>query len=142
MKIEKNVRIPMRDGVHLAADIYRPAADGKVPALLALSPYGKELQALALTMPPQARPSPLWDGGIEAGDIRAVVEHGYAHVIADVRGTEPPVTCTWNARARMGQSGPFGHPVWPAERFVVRSSLTPRSWNSRASTRCTIVAPT
>ena len=24
MKIEKNVRIPMRDGVHLAADIYRP----------------------------------------------------------------------------------------------------------------------
>ena len=87
MKIEKDVRIPMRDGVHLAADIYRPAAEGKVPALLALSPYGKELQALALTMPPQARPSPLWDGGIEAGDIRAVVEHGYAHLIADVRGT-------------------------------------------------------
>jgi hypothetical protein len=24
MKIEKNVRIPVRDGVHLAADIYRP----------------------------------------------------------------------------------------------------------------------
>jgi predicted acyl esterase len=31
MKIEKDVRIPMRDGVHLAADIYRPTADGKVP---------------------------------------------------------------------------------------------------------------
>jgi predicted acyl esterase len=87
MKIEKNVRIPMRDGVHLAADIYRPPTPGKVPALLALSPYGKELQALALTLPPQARPSPLWDGGIEAGDISAVIEHGYAHVIADVRGT-------------------------------------------------------
>lgn len=87
MKIEKNVRIPMRDDVHLAADIYRPPTPGKVPALLALSPYGKELQALALTLPPQARPSPLWDGGIEAGDISAVIEHGYAHVIADVRGT-------------------------------------------------------
>lgn len=48
----------MRDGGHLAADIYRPT-QGKVPALLALSPYGKELQALALTLPPQARPSPL-----------------------------------------------------------------------------------
>ena len=48
MTIEKNVRIPMRDGVHLAADIYRPRTDRKVPALLALSPYGKELQALAL----------------------------------------------------------------------------------------------
>ena len=77
----------MRDGVHLAADIYRPPTPGKVPALLALSPYGKELQALALTLPPQARPSPLWDGGIEAGDISAVIERGYAHVIADVRGT-------------------------------------------------------
>src|SRR5262245_56123646 len=87
MNIEKDVRIPMRDGVHLAADIYRPPVDTKVPALLALSPYGKELQALSLTLPPQARPSPLWDGGIEAGDIRAVVDHGYAHVIADVRGT-------------------------------------------------------
>jgi uncharacterized protein len=87
MKIEKNVRIPMRDGIHLAADIYRPPAPGKVPALLALSPYGKELQAPALTLPPQARPSPLWDGGIEAGDISAVIARGYAHVIADVRGT-------------------------------------------------------
>jgi predicted acyl esterase len=45
MKIEKNVRVAMRDGVHLAADIYRPPTQGKVPALLALSPYGKELQA-------------------------------------------------------------------------------------------------
>ena len=87
MKIEKNVRVAMRDGVHLAADIYRPSTPGKVPALLALSPYGKELQALALTLPPQARPSPLWDGGIEAGDISAVIARGYAHVIADVRGT-------------------------------------------------------
>ena len=59
----EDVRIPMRDGVHLAADIYRPGAESKVPALLALSPYGKELQALALTMPPQARPSPCGTAG-------------------------------------------------------------------------------
>ena len=45
MSVEKNVRIPMRDGVHLAADIYRPPAPGKVPALLALSPYGKDTGA-------------------------------------------------------------------------------------------------
>jgi putative CocE/NonD family hydrolase len=87
MIITKDVRVPMRDGVHLAADIYRPDTDRKVPALLALSPYGKELQALSLTLPPQARPSALWNGAIEAGDICAVVGHGYGHVIADVRGT-------------------------------------------------------
>lgn len=87
MKIMKNVRIPMRDGVHICADIYLPDTGGKLPALLALSPYGKELQAQALTLPPQARPSVLWNGAIEAGDISAVIERGYAHIIADVRGT-------------------------------------------------------
>jgi len=87
MRILKDVRIPMRDGVRIAADIYLPDGPDKVPALLALSPYGKELQALSLTLPPQARPSHLWNGAIEAGDIREVVRRGYAHVIADVRGT-------------------------------------------------------
>lgn len=87
MIVMKNVRIPMRDGVHICADIYLPEGGGKLPALLALSPYGKELQAQALTLPPQARPSVLWNGAIEAGDIRAVTDRGYAHIIADVRGT-------------------------------------------------------
>lgn len=87
MKIEKDIKIPMRDGVHIAADIYRPEGTDKVPALLAISPYGKELQAQALTLPPQARPGHLWNGGIEAGDIHEVVNNGYAHIIADIRGT-------------------------------------------------------
>src|SRR5262245_40501464 len=44
--IEKNVMIPVRDGVRLAADIYRPARDGaavsgRFPALLTRTPYDK-----------------------------------------------------------------------------------------------------
>jgi len=53
--------------------ILSPDAEGKFPALLAYGPYGKELQALVLTFPPQTRPSPLWDGCIEAGDINYIV---------------------------------------------------------------------
>jgi uncharacterized protein len=79
--------VPMRDGVQLVADAYHGVTDEPRPALVALSPYGKELQALALTMPPQRRPSPLWDGCIEAGDISRVVAEGYVHVIGDVRGS-------------------------------------------------------
>ena len=30
---EKDVMVPMRDGVHLCVDIYRPDAQGKFPAL-------------------------------------------------------------------------------------------------------------
>lgn len=85
--VHKDLRVPMRDGVHLAADAYHDQGDVPRPALVALSPYGKELQALALTMPPQKRPSPLWDGCIEAGDIARVVKEGYVHVIGDVRGS-------------------------------------------------------
>ncbi|MFD1505620.1 CocE/NonD family hydrolase [Georgenia yuyongxinii] len=85
--IRKDLRVPMRDGVELAADAYHGAADKPRPALVALSPYGKELQALALTMPPQRRPSPMWDGCIEAGDIARVVAEDYVHVIGDLRGS-------------------------------------------------------
>ncbi len=85
--VRKNLRVPMRDGVELAADVYHGVEDRPRPALVALSPYGKELQALALTMPPQRRPSPMWDGCIEAGDIVRVVQEDYAHVIGDLRGS-------------------------------------------------------
>ena len=85
--VRKDLRVPMRDGVSLVADAYHATEDAPRPALVALSPYGKELQALALTMPPQRRPSPLWDGCIEAGDIAGIVEQGYVHVIGDVRGS-------------------------------------------------------
>lgn len=85
--VRKDLRVPMRDGVALAADAYQGVADQPRPALVALSPYGKELQALALTTPPQRRPSPMWDGCIEAGDIARVVDEGYVHVIGDLRGS-------------------------------------------------------
>ena len=85
--VHKDLRVPMRDGVNLVADAYRGTEEHPRPALVALSPYGKELQALALTMPPQRRPSPMWDGCIEAGDIARVVANDYVHVIGDVRGS-------------------------------------------------------
>lgn len=90
--VRKDLQVPMRDGVTLVADSYaasggQHSGDEPRPALIALSPYGKELQALALTMPPQRRPSPMWDGCIEAGDIARVVSEGYVHVIGDLRGS-------------------------------------------------------
>ncbi len=44
--VEKELKIPMRDGVRLAADLYRPAQDGRpvegrFPALLTRTPYDK-----------------------------------------------------------------------------------------------------
>lgn len=87
MVTEKDVLIPMRDGVNLASDVYRPKADGRFPALLAFQPFGKNHEQMALRFPPQARPSHLWDGTLEGGDTRYVVSRGYVHVVVDTRGT-------------------------------------------------------
>jgi len=87
IRSEKDVFVSVRDGVKLAVDIFRPDAEGKFPALLAYGQYGKELEEMALTFPPQARPSNLWDGGIEGGDTKYIVLRGYVHLVADARGT-------------------------------------------------------
>jgi predicted acyl esterase len=73
---DENVYVAMRDGIQLAADIYRPQRPGRYPALLSLSPYSKDIQQ----KPPQ------WSHAIESGATSFYVAHGYAHVIAQGRG--------------------------------------------------------
>ncbi|MDH3990738.1 MAG: hypothetical protein OEV34_16515, partial [Gammaproteobacteria bacterium] len=46
VQVEENLMIPMRDGVRLATDIYRPSrvgapVDEKLPVLLQRTPYDK-----------------------------------------------------------------------------------------------------
>ncbi|OGO21179.1 MAG: hypothetical protein A2144_04295, partial [Chloroflexi bacterium RBG_16_50_9] len=87
IKAEKNIYVTMRDGVRLALDVYRPDAEGKFPALLAMSAYGKDMQTLPVATQRKAAGALLWDGVIEAGDTKYIVPRGYVHVIGDVRGS-------------------------------------------------------
>jgi putative CocE/NonD family hydrolase len=61
----ESLRIPMRDGVKLAADIYFPVGVAKAPVILTRTPYGKE------------------DGKLRA---QFWARRGYIRVIQDVRG--------------------------------------------------------
>lgn len=74
----------MRDGIEIVADIFLPDGEGPFPVLVALSPYGKEIQWLPF--PPQPPTSPQYYREIEAGDPEFLTAHGYVHVIADDRG--------------------------------------------------------
>ena len=69
--IEKDVEIPMRDGVILRADLYRPQDDKKHPALVCRTPYEKE------TLDRR------WGQLSPIGFAKA----GYCVVYQDVRGT-------------------------------------------------------
>jgi len=85
---DRDVMVPMRDGVRLCVDIYRPAAPGKFPALLAVAGHNKELQnpELAAALPPQPAWSAVWQGGAEGGDSEFLVSRGYVHVVGNPRG--------------------------------------------------------
>ena len=88
MIADKDVAVPMRDGVNLSVDIYRPDSAEKFPALLAFSIYNKDLQGpdMAASLPPQPAWSSLWAGLLEAGDTKFFVSRGYVHVIGSPRG--------------------------------------------------------
>jgi uncharacterized protein len=76
MKHDFDVEAPMRDGISLLADVYRPDADGKFPVLIAASPYPRQIQNSGAPM-----------GFIEAGASDFWVPRGYVHVVANLRGT-------------------------------------------------------
>ncbi|MBT2134501.1 CocE/NonD family hydrolase [Croceibacterium sp. LX-88] len=87
--IERNVEVPMRDGVRILVDIYRPASapDADLPVILGWSPYGKH--GLSGSLWP---PSGVQDGwmsrftAFEAPDPLFWCPRGYAVVFADPRG--------------------------------------------------------
>ena len=90
VKIQKDVMVPMRDGVRLALDVYRPDVEGeKFPALLAFGLWGKDAQEAIgwlADKPQKYYHSPFWDGNMEAMNYNYTVPRGYAHVIPDPRG--------------------------------------------------------
>jgi putative CocE/NonD family hydrolase len=85
---ERDTWVPMRDGVRLCIDVYRPDTSEKVPALLAFAVYNKDMQApeVMQAVTPQPAYAPLWTGWLEAGDSRFFTARGYAHVIGAPRG--------------------------------------------------------
>jgi uncharacterized protein len=72
IEIIANVRIPMRDGAHLAGNLYRTAGAGREPCVVNYMPYHK-------------------DGRGGRGSAEAVHRHfarrGYAVLVIDLRGT-------------------------------------------------------
>jgi uncharacterized protein len=68
--------VPMRDGVVLLADVYRPGGGGRHPALVSISPYPRPLQNSGLPF-----------GFVEAGATDFFVPRGYVHVLANSRGS-------------------------------------------------------
>jgi uncharacterized protein len=68
VKIERDVKVKMRDGVVLRGDIFRPDADGKFPVLLQRTPYRRSV----------------W--GYDVNFAQHAAARGYVVFLQDVRG--------------------------------------------------------
>src|SRR4051812_44437953 len=110
MKIERDVPIGMDDGVVLRADVFRPAGEGRYPAILSYGPYAKGLafqdgykanwkrltEAAPEVLEGSSNVHQVW----ELVDPEKWVPEGYACVRVDSRGAgrSPGYIDIWSAR--------------------------------------------
>lgn len=65
ISVERDVAVPMRDGLALATDIYRPQAEGRFPVVLVRTPYDKKMSEI---------------------QARFFARRGYVYAVQDCRG--------------------------------------------------------
>ncbi len=84
MRVERNVLIPLRDGVSVAADLFLPDGPDPVPAVFSYYPYRKDD----------------YIGAFAGSAIEYFANHGYASLLVDFRG--------------LGNSGGIAHDAFSA----------------------------
>jgi len=102
--IERDVAVPMRDGVVLYTDIYRPEGAINVPAIVPWSPYGKSVSYLG--------EGPMPGVFALAKDVTPTIS---------LSGWQPKTGATerWECRETLGSPSPSGlprqkgRPTWP-----------------------------
>jgi len=115
MVIEENIMVPMRDGVKLATDIYRPAQQGQWPVLVTRLPYNKD-RRFPFEYPPFTKEKRIF---LELNfDSARVVEAGYVIVAQDTRGRF----------ASEGEFEPFVHEVEDGADAITWAASQP--WSS------------
>ena len=82
--VDKDVDVPMRDGTLLKADVFRPAGEGKHPAILNLGPYQKDKHWI---VPDTLGEKPNSLMNWETVNPQWWVPRGYACVRVDGRGS-------------------------------------------------------
>src|SRR3972149_1867704 len=88
-----DVKIPLRDGIKLNGNLWRPDGAGKFPVVLGVHPYHPAGQTGPIK--PAAMSTAQWrspgqertNASLEAGDPMFFARRGYAHMVLNVRGS-------------------------------------------------------
>jgi hypothetical protein len=91
IEFERDVALQLRDGTTIYTDVFRPVGAGRFPAIVAWSPYGKEIGGQWLDDVPHRSGVPLDLVSelqkFEGADPAFWVEQGYVVLNPDARGT-------------------------------------------------------
>lgn len=89
LKIERDVSLPLRDGSHLVADVFRPDGSGRFPTIVTMGPYSKDIhfkdwnKTYDYARLPERGPYMHW----ETVNPEWWVPQGYVVIRVDGRGT-------------------------------------------------------
>jgi len=91
--VQKDVKIPISDGVKLSCDVFRPDSNEKFPAILGFHCYHPSGQTSQIN--PTAISTGQWkhpkqertNASLESGDPNFFVRRGYVHAVCNARGT-------------------------------------------------------
>src|SRR5215471_17065906 len=157
MRVDRDVMVPMRDGIKLACDVYRPAAAGQTvpgafPVILERTPYGKGQTSRSEI----ARHSP--ERPQSRQEVAAFfVHHGYVVVYQDCRGRYGSEGVVGNTSPRrrtatilalgsctspgaMAASGPWACPMPPIPRWRLPASIR-LAWRPCLWMRAALLTP-
>src|SRR5882672_9024375 len=80
MRVERDIMVRARDGIHLATDLYLPLGDGPVPVIIERTPYDKSAPSRSEITAGNGAPR-------SRAEVAAYfVRHGYAVAYQDCRG--------------------------------------------------------
>jgi len=96
--VEKDVPVPMRDGVKLKANVFRPDKAGKFPVIMSFTVFHKDIpgwwEKQAFVQPWQISVETAW----EAADPGFWVPYGYVVILVDERGYGMSEGCRLGSR--------------------------------------------
>lgn len=92
--VERNIRVAMRDGIHLEATVYRPEAEGQYPVIICVTAYGKDFGPAEYSTLPKIKAAGMAVGTMHISEVTTWegpdpgfwVPHGYVCIVADPRG--------------------------------------------------------
>ena len=137
IKFEKDTPISMRDGLKLAANIYRPDKPGRYPVIMAFTGFGKDgfwAERHFGWQVAYESASPTVTGSItfEANDPAYWVPHEYAVIIADPRGfgRSPGQMPTADLDGAVGEHALIHQGMWARDMFDAVEWAGTQEWSN------------